>query len=82
MLKITVYGKEGCCLCTKATDMVTALSVDYPIELEYIDITGDEKLFNLYRYEIPVVALAGDIKFKGKVARLWLEREIRQALTR
>lgn len=79
MLNITLYGKPGCCLCDKAEAMIKELSPTYPLSLQKIDITTDAKLFELYQYEIPVVKINGEVKFKGKVAQLWLEREFSKA---
>ncbi len=77
-MKVTIYGKQGCCLCDEAEKMLRELSAEYSLEIEKIDITSDEGLFEKYRYIIPVVALNDEITFELKISRYRLEKALRQ----
>ncbi|MDI6801127.1 MAG: glutaredoxin family protein [Thermodesulfovibrionales bacterium] len=54
MVKLTFYYKHGCWLCDTAQEMLNGLSDKYDIKLKKIDITTEEDLYELYRFDIPV----------------------------
>ena len=62
--KITVLSKEGCHLCERAIDTLRELANDYPFDLEVIDISKDQSLFEKYFLKIPVVRLDGEDRFE------------------
>ncbi len=78
MIHITIYGKQGCCLCDDAEKMLRDLSADYSLEIEKVDITSDESLFEKYRCIIPVVVLDGAVTFELKISRYRIEKALRQ----
>lgn len=81
MLDITFYHRPGCWLCDKAEEMLNGLVERYGINVIRINIDDDDELYDLYRYDIPVIdfkdgsALHGIIKKKDLVAKLEENRE-------
>ncbi|MDA8234632.1 MAG: glutaredoxin family protein [Clostridia bacterium] len=73
---ITIYSKDECSLCDKAKAIVEKVAQDYPLEIEMFDITTDPVIFEKYKYQIPVIAINGEIKFISKVSEFWLRREL------
>jgi glutaredoxin len=59
MKTITLYTKPDCHLCHEAERALRALQEEIPFELVLADITHDPRLFERYRYDIPVVAVEG-----------------------
>ena len=59
-MKITLYGKAGCCLCDEARAAVTEVRREIPFELEEVDISLDPRLHRRYGERIPVVAVDGE----------------------
>lgn len=74
--RLKLYVKEGCWLCDAAEEMLNGLKGRHALEVEKVDITGDEKLYELYRFDIPVVefedggTLWGDIRKKDVLRRI------------
>ncbi len=76
MVDITFYHRPSCWLCDKAEEMLNGLVERYGINVTRINIDDDEKLYELYRYDIPVIdfvdgaTLHGNIKKKDLVQKL------------
>jgi hypothetical protein len=81
MVRVKLYSKEGCWLCDMALDMLNGQMEKYGILLERIDIGSDGELFDLYRYDVPVLEFAdgttlnGHIKKKALLGKLESTRE-------
>ena len=63
MRKVVVYHAAGCHLCERALEVVHAVRLEHPFELELIDIGGDADLEARYRERIPVVEIDGEPAF-------------------
>ena len=63
-MKITLYGKAGCCLCDEATAAVAEVRAEIPFELEEVDISVDPRLNREYGERIPVVEVDGEEAFE------------------
>ena len=59
MWHLTLYTKPECGLCDEAKNAISLFSAECGLRLEIVDITTDTKLFDTYRYEIPVLMLDG-----------------------
>jgi len=59
-MKITLYGKPGCCLCDEARAAVVAVRADVPFDLEEVDISTDPRLHREYGERIPVLDVNGE----------------------
>jgi hypothetical protein len=81
MVSLTFYYKPGCWLCDTAEEMLNGLMGKYEIEVNKIDITSDDALYELYRFDIPVIefkdgsTLHGRIKKKDLLKKLEKNRE-------
>ena len=56
-MKIKVYSKPDCHLC----DEVKNLMIRHGFEFQEIDITSDHRVFEMFKYQIPVVIIDGDV---------------------
>lgn len=66
--KVTLYTKSDCSLCFKAKKLLETLRAEgVAFELEEVDITRDEALYERYRFEIPVIAVDGVETLKGRI---------------
>jgi glutaredoxin len=74
---LTLYSGPNCSLCDKAKALIDKVALDTPLTLETIDITSDPALYEAHRYEIPVIAVDGDIRMRGKVSEFWLRKALR-----
>jgi hypothetical protein len=76
MINVTLYFREGCWLCDKAEDMLNGLEVKYGINIKKIPIDSDKEIYELYRFDIPVLefqdgsALHGVIKKKDLIKKI------------
>ena len=81
MVRLTFYYKEGCALCGTAEEMLNGLSEKFALEIEKVDITSGDDLYELYRFDIPVfefrdgTTLHGRIRKKDLLEKLEANRE-------
>jgi hypothetical protein len=81
MVRLTFYYKEGCWLCDTAEEMLNGLKEQHNIEVSKIDISSDDDLYELYRFDIPVFefkdgsTLWGRIKKKDLLQKLEENKE-------
>jgi len=80
MRTVTLYTKPDCPLCEKAERLLRRLQGEFPFDLDVIDITKDEALFERYCLEVPVVAIEGAERFFGRVPEGELREALREAL--
>jgi glutaredoxin len=76
MTRVTLYGKPGCHLCEEARQVVDAVRVQHPFDLEEVDITRDPALERAYRERIPVVAIDGEEALELVIERSELEERL------
>ncbi|NOY65764.1 MAG: glutaredoxin family protein [Nitrospirae bacterium] len=76
MINVRFYYKEGCSLCIAAEEMLNGLEEKYQLDIEKIDITSDDEIYELYRYDVPVIELEDGSVFHGRIKR----KEILQRL--
>ncbi len=63
-MRITLYGKAGCCLCDDARAAVAEVSEEFEFDLEEVDISLDPRLHRTYGERIPVLAVDGEEAFE------------------
>lgn len=80
MNKITLYSKTDCPLCDKAEKLLRKLQREFRYEMEVIDITQDEAVFERYCLEIPVIALDGVERFRGRLSEEELQAVLRRSV--
>jgi glutaredoxin len=61
---VELYGREGCCLCDDARDMLIRARERFAFELVERDIEADESLLRRYLERIPVVVIDGVERFE------------------
>ncbi|MDQ3644916.1 MAG: glutaredoxin family protein [Actinomycetota bacterium] len=63
-MKLTLYGKAGCCLCDEARAAIAEVREDIPFELEEVDVSLDPRLHREYGERIPVIEVNGEQAFE------------------
>ncbi|UOQ85233.1 glutaredoxin family protein [Gracilibacillus salinarum] len=54
-MKLTLYGKEHCSLCTDAYHILEMLQQDFLFEIEEVDIYNEDELLEAFHLMIPVL---------------------------
>jgi len=75
--KVVIYSRVNCHLCEEAEKNVREVMTEIPFELEVIDINGDQELEKLYREEVPVITINGDVHDYYKVDKQRLLKALR-----
>jgi glutaredoxin len=73
---VVLYGREGCCLCDDAREVLERVRRRRPFVLEERDIDRDDALLRAYLERIPVVTIDGVEAFELFVDESELERRI------
>jgi glutaredoxin len=76
MRTVVLYGRDGCCLCDEAREILLRVRLRRPFVLEERDIDDDEALLRAYLERIPVVAIDGVEQFELFVDETELERRL------
>jgi hypothetical protein len=76
MRTVVLYGRDGCCLCDDARDVLLRVRDRHPFVLEDRDIDLDEALLRAYLERIPVVTIDGVEQFELFVDEAELERRL------
>ena len=76
MSTVVLYGREGCCLCDDAREVLERVRRRRPFELQERDIDRDEALLRAYLERIPVVTIDGVEAFELFVDESELERRL------
>jgi glutaredoxin len=76
MRTVVLYGRDGCCLCDDAREVLLRVRARRPFVLEDRDIEQDEKLLRAYLERIPVVTIDGVEQFELFVDESELERRL------
>ena len=66
---VTLYTRQGCCLCDDAKRVILDARRDAAFDYEEIDIDRDPALAVRYNDDVPVVAINGSKAFKHRVDR-------------
>jgi glutaredoxin len=59
MPTVVMYGREGCCLCDDAREVIERVRSKRPFVFEELDIESDLALLRSYLERIPVVTIDG-----------------------
>jgi glutaredoxin len=73
---VVLYGRDGCCLCDDAREILLRVRSRRPFELQERDIDRDEALLRAYVERIPVVTIDGVEQFELFVDESELERRL------
>jgi glutaredoxin len=75
--QVLFYTRHGCHLCEEAWEVVTAAQKKHGFTLARIDIDTDPALTTAHGECVPVVAIDGKVRFRGRVNAVLLERMVR-----
>ncbi len=56
---VVLYGRDGCCLCDEAKEILVRTRAKHPFVLQERDIDEDDELHRAYLERIPVVTIDG-----------------------
>ena len=73
-LRIVVYTRKDCPLCDEAWELLTEQRKRWGYLLEAVDIDDNAALVREYGEWAPVVAINGQVRFRGHVNVVLLER--------
>jgi glutaredoxin len=76
MRTVVLYGRDGCCLCDDAREILLRVRERRPFVLEDRDIDQDEELLRAYLERIPVVTIDGVEQFELFINESELERRL------
>ncbi|TMD61600.1 MAG: glutaredoxin family protein [Chloroflexi bacterium] len=65
--RVTFYTKAGCHLCDEARDMLDDIAAQSDFELTEVDIRSNPRLFEEYRYRIPVIIINDETILEGRI---------------
>jgi glutaredoxin len=54
---VVLFGREGCCLCDEAREVLMRVRARHPFRFEERDIERDDSLLRMYLERIPVVTI-------------------------
>ena len=64
MREVVLYGRDGCCLCEEAREVLESVRRRHPFSLQERDIEIDPELLRVYLERIPVVTIDGEEVFE------------------
>jgi glutaredoxin len=73
-LQFTLYTRQGCHLCEDAWTLLQNWQRRHGFRLEAVDIDTDPALQALHGNDVPVVAVDGKVRFRGRINPLLLQR--------
>jgi glutaredoxin len=76
MRTVVLYGREDCCLCEEAREVLERVRAKQPFVLQERDIDQDDALQLAYLERIPVVTIDGVEAFELFVDELELQRRL------
>ncbi len=81
-IQVTIYSKKDCHLCDEAKAVLRDFAVEYPLQIEEIDIESEKEVFEKFKHEIPVIFVMGRKSFKYRIDKKKLDRILKDAMTR
>ena len=73
---VTIYAREGCCLCEEMKGVVRKVAAEIPLEVEEVDVECDRELRERLGSEVPVLFIDGRKAFKYRVEARELKRKL------
>ncbi len=75
---IKFYTKPKCPLCDKARRLLNGLRKEYSLDVDEVNILNDPDLYELYKYEIPVLLSPGLFQLQGRIEEEKLRENLDQ----
>ncbi len=78
MTEVVLYGRDGCCLCDEARELLERILGRHPgaFALRERDIEADDALLRRYLVRIPVIEIDGEECFELQVDEVELEKRL------
>jgi glutaredoxin len=76
MTTVILYGRDGCCLCDEAREMLARARSKHEFVLLERDIESDEALHRAYLERIPVITIDGEEAFELLIDEVELTRRL------
>ena len=73
-LDVVLYTRQGCHLCEDAWAELAAARQRHGFRLSLVDVDSDPRLVAEHGEHVPVVTVNGQVRFRGRVNRVLLER--------
>ena len=78
-MRLTLYKNAHCPLCDELQRQLAHLQAEFRHEVEVIDTEQETNLEAFYRENVPVLAIAGQVRLWGRITPGLLRRELRAA---
>lgn len=69
MVSLAFYAKDGCWFCDMVEETLNGYQEKYGLEIKKIDITTNEELYDLYRFDIPVLEFEDGTTLHGRIKK-------------
>ena len=78
MVRLTFYYKNGCWLCDTVEEMLNGLKEKYEIKVNKVAIDSDDALYEIYRFDIPVLEFKDGSSLYGRIRKKDLLQKLRE----
>jgi len=78
MVRVKFYYKNGCWVCDTVEEMLNGYQEKYGLDIERISIESDEELYELYRFDIPVLEFKDGSSLHGRIRKKDFLRKIEE----
>jgi hypothetical protein len=68
-MRVKFYYKDDCWLCANMEEQLSGITERYGLVIERIDIAADDELYELYRFDIPVVEFPDGTELFRRIRR-------------
>ena len=76
MVPVTFYFKPGCWLCDTVEETLNGLKERHGLVVKKVDISEDDDLYELYRFDIPVLEFKDGSHLNGRIRKKDLLKKI------
>lgn len=73
---IVLYSRAGCHLCDVALELLLNRQTRYGYRLDIVDVDADPELVAKFDTCVPVVAIDGKVRFRGRIEPVLLDRQL------
>ncbi len=76
--QLTLYKRRDCGLCEEMKEVIREVAMEYPLEIEEIDVDTAPKLIKNFGYEVPVLFIDQRKAFKYRLTAEELKKKLRR----
>ncbi|MBI4689464.1 MAG: glutaredoxin family protein [Nitrospirae bacterium] len=76
MVRLTFYLKEGCWLCDAMQETINGLTEKYGLRVTKVHIDSSDELYEMYRFDIPVLEFKDGSTLHGHIKKKDLLRKL------